>query len=106
MMDVLMPKPKNNNPVQPATPIIVINILFLYLKIFLIVTFCKKLSLFQIGFIFSSNILFPDLGGLPLIKVLAFSLRLLLVTKAAITAVVKNPIIIAIMLYFTLNFIL
>ena len=56
--------PANNIDAAPATPKIVINILFLYLNIFRAVTFCVNFILFQIGVILSNNIFEPAFGAL------------------------------------------
>ena len=56
--------PANNIDAAPATPKIVINILFLYLNIFRAVTFCVNFILFQIGVILSNSIFEPAFGAL------------------------------------------
>ena len=53
---------------QPATPSKVINILDLYLNVFLNVTLYRKLNLFHINGIFSKNIFDPAFGALGLIS--------------------------------------
>ena len=54
--------------VEPATPIIVIKNLFLYLNILRAVTFLVKFNLDQINGIFSKNTLLPGFGAFGLIK--------------------------------------
>jgi len=68
IIESLIPNPVSISPVHPAIPTIVIIALFLYLKIFLIVTFLEKFSLLHMNVIFSKNIFLPFLGALGLIS--------------------------------------
>ena len=76
-MDIesFIPNPVNIKEVQPKIPIIVIKNLFLYLNIFLIVTFCEKFSLFHINFTRSNKTLFPSFGAFGLNRFAGFSFK-------------------------------
>ena len=67
-MESLTPKPVTKRAVHPQIPTIIIKNLFLYLKTFLMETFCRNFSLFQINVIFSRNILLPEDGALGLMS--------------------------------------
>ena len=92
----LIPKPVSISPVHPAIPIIVIIALFLYLNIFLAVTFCEKLNFLHIKGIFSNNILFPFLGDFGLINTAGISLNSFLATIIVAPPIQINEIIIPI----------
>ena len=64
----LIAKPAYIRAHPPATPTTVIKNLFLYLKMFLAVTFEEKFNLFHIKPICSRNIFFPFFGDLGLIR--------------------------------------
>ena len=73
----LSPNPAIISAVHPPTPIIVIINLFLYLNIFLAVTFLVKFNLFHINVIRSNKTRFPGFGAFGLINVAGFCFNVL-----------------------------
>ena len=73
-----MPNPAIISDVQPATPITVISIFFLYLNTFLAVTLLVNFNLFHINVIFSSIMRFPGFGAFGSISSAGFSFNSLI----------------------------
>ena len=76
----LIPNPVTNSAVHPDIPIIVVIDLFLYLKMFLVVTLFEKLKCFQINGIFYKRIFLPFFGAFGLINCEACSFNSLFAT--------------------------
>ena len=84
-MEFLSPKPISNSAVHPIMPKSVMNILFLYLKMFLAVTLCENFSLRQMRVIFSRSMRLLGLGAFGRIRDAGTSLSPLFIAYSVVS---------------------